>query len=244
MKVYLFIFIHSFIIGQSVIHVLKVEGNLRPFLIEDSILANLEYLYNVNNPDKIKFSVIRLNNFPDLFKQIYKFPKNTVMAMSSISITREREKRFDFSVPYIETKESILTFHRLEGNWYDEGKKIGFVINTIEEIRANILRNKYPIQLVPFKSFQERNEGVKTQKVDYYIGESAHYWNDSGVRIIHTFENRIGLGLGIMYQKGSDLKQKLDKYIAYYRSSKGFYTTMRKMFGKDYAQYFYTDSLK
>lgn len=244
MKLLTLMFLISLGFPQTEITVLKIQSTLRPFIIEDSILVNLELIYNKNNSAKFSFKIKYVSSFPDLFTELNKSPQNTTMAMSSITITEERMKEYDFSSPYIETKECLLTYHlNIDHDWTKASKRIGYVEKTIEETRANLLKANYPVQVIPFATFRDRNEGVKTQEIDYYIGESAHYWNDPHVKVVHTFEKRLGMGLGIMYLKGSELKAKLEKYIKYYCHSKGFYSTMQQTFGDSFKSYFEIDTV-
>lgn len=243
MKLLILILIFWFSYSQTEITVIKVGSQLRPFVIEDSILVNLELIYNKNNTNKLFFKMKYVNSFLELFNELKNSPKHTTMVMSSISITKERLEKYDFSSPYIETKECLLTYHmNIDTEWRKPGKRIGYVKNTIEEVRAKLLKNNYSIEIVPFASFAERNEGIKTSEIDYYIGESAHYWNDPHIKVVHTFEKRLGMGLGIMYLKGSELKNKLEKYIKYYSHSRGFFSTMQRTFGKSYGSYFEIDT--
>ena len=80
--------------------------------------------------------------------------------ISSVTITEERKKDFDFSAPYIKSDQVLVTERAVEGvNSIADlsGKRIGALIGSAAQAALDKLKDKYSIRIV---SFRDQTEAV------------------------------------------------------------------------------------
>jgi hypothetical protein len=187
--------------------------------IETEIIHNVFKLYNQSIEKKIIYKIINLHSFNALFQLLEatkKSEKDYLMAVNQITITNERMKIYDFSIPYTPAKVAFISLNKKSFD-LSKYKNVGVIKNTLQFFELD--KYKIPINKITFNTVNELNIALKEQSIDYALAENVHSWDFKDFHIAHILENQPGEGYGFLYLKDSKLKNELDKFISYYLNS-------------------------
>jgi glutamine transport system substrate-binding protein len=179
---------------------------------------DVDFLDAVMKEAKLEYE---LSNFAwDPFLLAVEAGKELDGGISSVTIKEERLKSFDFSIPYFESTNMIITKDQNVKNAKDlKGKKIGVQNATtgqfvIEELfgKENKDLNKYENITLAF--MQLENGGVDAVVADNMI-VNEYLKNNPGKNFnaLYDKENFESEVFGMIFPKGSELKAKLDPAI-------------------------------
>ena len=235
----------SFLISQLEITLYRAKTNRKSYEIELKILENIKILHQRRKKEELKLNIIELKRFKDVLVALEKAENNNVMAMSGISITEERMKKFSFSNPYIFATECILGLKKSnkikDEDWGKKGVKIGYTVGGTSEKRVKLLAKKYQIQAVEYDTAEKSSDGLKNGEVDFFVTDNIFIWHDPQIKIIHEFKEKFKTGYGITFKKNSPFKKMFDPYIKYTMRAQHFRELLLKTYGKEYLD-FYKDS--
>ena len=244
MKLVFFIMVFA-LSAQKTVTVYDVPDDTKVAELEGEIIKNSFKLYNAHNPtDKLKYNIIHLKKFKEIFDTLDNTKeKNYVFCMYQITITKDRQKIYDFSVPYIPIKESIYALkNRKDKDFRKKGIKIAYQIGSTQEKQIGYLK-KYKIEPVDFNVIGEKITALREGKVDFVIGDNIEVWGKNDLLVVEDMKEQPGSGFGFMYAKGSTLRAKLDPYILKYITSQSFFNYLIRNFGKDVVDY-YKENIK
>ncbi|PID28530.1 MAG: amino acid ABC transporter substrate-binding protein [Candidatus Cloacimonadota bacterium] len=154
----------------------------------------------------------------------------TDMIISSMTITDERKKAVDFSIPYISAGLTLLLSENSSANTFadlnEDGKVVAVKMGTIGEEKAKKYLPKAKIHR--FEDVSACVMEVAQGKADAFIYDaltvfSNHKKHPETTRInLEAIEGTEGYW-GIAVKKGNkELKQKIDEFIADFRKNNGF----------------------
>ena len=244
MKLIFFVFVIC-LLSQREIKIFNVPEDNVVAMLELEVIKNTFKLYNVfNASDKLKYKLVFQKNFKDVFDELDKaIDINYSMSMYQITITKEREKKYNFSIPYIPIKESIYTLKERDDKSYQkEGVKIAYQSGTTQEKQINLLK-KYKIVPIAYTVREEKIAALRKNDVDFAIGDNIEIWGTKDLVLVKDMNDQPGNGLGFMFAKGSTLRDKLNPYVKKYIASQSFFNYLIKNFGKNVADY-YKENLK
>jgi hypothetical protein len=231
--------------AQREVTIFNVPDDTKVALLEAEIVKNTFKLYNAHNPtDRLKYNIVHLNKFFEVFEAIDKSnKKDYVFSMYQITITEERQKKYDFSSSYIPIKESIYTLKsRADKNFKKKGVRIAYQLGSTQEKQIEYLKS-YEIKPVVYNVIGEKIIALRNNEVDFVIGDNIEIWGKSDMLVVEDMKNQPGDGFGFLYAKGSTLRNKLDPYILKYITSQSFFNYIIRNFGKEVAVYF-KDNIK
>lgn len=87
-------------------------------------------------------------------------------------------------------------------------------------------------------SFKEKKNFIEKNKADFFISDNVAILSISGIHRIVDLNINKNLSYGIVYPKGSKLKNMLDPVIKYYLKSSRFYKRLKDHSNKEIADYF------
>jgi len=242
---YLFIlFIGGF--GQEKISVLMLGNKSDVGNLEIKIVHSIFRLYNSHHSgkDSLLYTIDTVQHFPELFSFTDSLSRsgktNHVMAISRITKTKKREALYDFSTVYVPSKEVFFTLKEANKTiqWKTKGTRIGFQLRTTQEKSIKRFETLYQITPVPVHTFDDKVELLRQGKIDVALSDNAELWNKPYLKIIEAHPFQHGKGLAILFPKGSELKDQLDKYVRYYIKSKHFHILVRQIYNGDISEYF------
>ena len=134
----------------------------------------------------------------------------------------------------ITNENSILT----QDNWKDKIKRIGATKQSIYERTGIMLAKKYDFQLVIINPLKNYEDLIREGEIDAYIGDSNIPWFSKNRKKLYYIKEAPVTHYGIMYPKGSGLRNKLDPYVQYFLKSPSYYKLVRKYLVKDANLYF------
>ncbi|WP_165474997.1 transporter substrate-binding domain-containing protein [Legionella yabuuchiae] len=148
--------------------------------------------------NKCEFKSVRFN---DLFTQIN--TKKIDLAISAIIITPERQNKFLFSTPYLQSSARFLTLNRSSAKNINDlvNKKIGVRLGTpFKELAYKLFKNN--ITIVEYAITADLLEALGKREVDAILMDelAAEYWAlnyDDTYKLLDN-EFPVGNGYGVM----------------------------------------------
>lgn len=151
------------------------------------------------------------------------------MIMSSMTITKEREKTIDFSKPYAKAMLAILTNVNSNVNSIDDlnvaGKKVAVKTGSTGYFYAQKHLTNAEIVALPDESAcvtevsQGKADGFLYDQLTIYRNQQAH--PDTTKAVFIPFQDAEYWGVAVK-QGNRDLNKKLDQFITKYRKEGGF----------------------
>jgi hypothetical protein len=210
--------------------------------INSEFMPLVEKTYNRMNPDKIFFIYKDLNDFKKAFKLFEESKDNHHMLyINGVTITKERKKKFDFSIPYFPIRPAAVApkYKNMVGiNVYDKKYSIAARINTSNMKYAEEISKKTGQVLIRINTNDSLDSFFRSNKVDLYITDAIAPWLQEDLQLIHIYKEVDANGYGILYPKGSKLKKKLDKTIKHILSSPDYFKIIKKVIPKINYRYF------
>jgi glutamine transport system substrate-binding protein len=202
----------------------------------------LEDSYNKRNTDKIRFLYKKLDNFDMAFKYLdANAGNNSILYINSVSITTEREKRFDFSVPYFPIRPAAIAWKENKvdmRNIYDKSYQVGVIKNTVNVNFAKEIVAKSGQKLIYINENDFILNYLIKGDIDFYIGDAITPWINRDYQLIHIYKEFKEGGYAILYPKGSELKKKFDSTIKYIVSSPRYFRMVKKTIPNINSRYF------
>ncbi|MCB0279137.1 MAG: transporter substrate-binding domain-containing protein [Calditrichaeota bacterium] len=223
--------------SQKEIQVIFNSENTKLVRFELDLIKDLidEYGKMKNTNFKIKYKGVK--TFKSGFTMLLDSDKDATLVINGISITDERLKTYDFSEPYMINKYSLMS--RKDFDFKNDGKtmKVAYQAGSIYEGMMNKIKQIFPCKGVALANTSECVEKLQDRKVDMIFGDFVDSWI-FGINVVqHVDESKIDR-YGIMYKKGSTLKQDLDKVFDQYKTSAKYKTLLKKHFGSYQKQFF------
>lgn len=239
MKILLVTFFLNTILSQTQLTLYKVSGENDFQQFEYHIIKNTIELYNKHNNDNYTF-ITKFTSFDSIFINISDSTATNTLAISSISITKDRLANYQFSNPYMPVYKVILkTVSSTNNNaWKNGNHTVGYVKNSTHHHYYKTLKLRYPkIKPMAFTTYSKMNEYSSKGLVDFIITDLK--FNNTRDRVIVKIDNYETDYFGIMYHKDSPLKEKFDVYLNYYLKSKKFLHYLKsKNTHQNYIAYF------
>ena len=206
-------------------------------IFEKKFLENIFRFYNKSNKLKYKINYVERKGFKELFTQLDQTTNiNENLSISSISVTDERKKKYDFSIIYLPSRHAVLSLKNrtIEKDWHSKGYKVGYIEDTIDETIIKLLQTNSNIIAVAFPDQKSKEEAVLNNKIDIMFNEILKNYSDKRFRVLEDIV-RNNYGYAIMYPKGSTLKKQFDPIIDYYIHTNTYFSLLKKWFGNDVA---------
>ena len=240
----LFTFLHS-IFSQNTVTVLTYKSDSKLRLFELDFINQVIKLYNVKNKNKLSIKIHSERSYAKIFKMIESSKQTKyICAIRSLTITDKREKKYDFSYPYMPIKQVLMTKKQYKTgikNWKNSKHIIYGNPNTVHFENVKMLSDKYGIKVYKPKD-PEINiiSYLNNGEIDFYVGDMTDIFVIDDIEILSEFDGALLSHYGIMFPKNSILKEKLNRYIKYLAKSPIYYKIVFKHFGRNIADYFKT----
>jgi hypothetical protein len=212
--------------------------------IEHQLINDIFELWNRKSDKEIKYKWRKHKQFSDFMKYMENLSndeKDNEMALSSITITKQRLEKYRFSIPYVPIREVMICMKSTnidQGQKSIENKKVGANLGTTQEHSLKHLLNKIQFEPFYFSINEFKYNALINGEIDFYIDDNVNVWSDSRLKIVFEVEKQSGDGYGIMYHKESKLKKKIDPILMYYIKSAKFRKITSEKFGKKISDYF------
>ncbi|MBW3668713.1 MAG: transporter substrate-binding domain-containing protein [Actinobacteria bacterium] len=166
---------------------------------------------------------------------------NCDVIASSVSITEERQKEFDFSNGYYDIVQSLLVRKADEGRYKDlpdlRGRTVGVQSGTTGADYAKAQASANGYQVREFTGADELFTALKAEQVDAVLQDypvNAYNAQTSGETVVvKRFEGQMEQ-YGIVIPKGRDaLKKAIDDALARIRADDTYNTILRTYLGPD-----------
>jgi ABC-type amino acid transport substrate-binding protein len=168
--------------------------------------------------------------------------RNCDLAIGSVTATAERDKKVDFSDPYLPVRLVLIApAGRLaEGNYKDSlaGKSVGAITGSTSAARVEKLGTE--VSNLSGKTHYSSNEELfealfkEPPDVDAAVTDITHYWNlkekEDVVLVSSMSEPQ---GLAVVLPEGSPLKDRVNEFLDSFLHSASYYTLVRQYFGKE-----------
>ena len=206
------------------------------------ILSLVKNRYNKENNDKIHFVFKDLNHFERAFKLFDEAKGNdSILYMNGVTITEERKKKFDFSIPYFPIRPAAMVTKDMditEINIFDPKLRIAARSNTSNMKHAERISKRTGQKLIKISSTDSLERYYKNNLIDVYITDAVAAWTEKNLKLVHIYKEIEANGYGMLYPKGSRLKERLDKTLKKVISSPDYYKLIKKLIPKINYRYF------
>lgn len=226
--------------GNKVVRV-ATDANYAPmeYMDKDQIVGfDIDFLEAVMTEAKLEYTITH-TGWETMLESV-KQGSEYDAGISSVSITDERKETYDFSLPYFESTNMILTNEgsEIKSALDLKDKKVAVQIATTADIIMTELMGLDNTNLKKFDSnataiFELENNGVDAVVADNMIvGE--YIKNNPNSKLVGLFdsENFTGEFYGIVYPKGSAYKDDIDAAIKVVLENGTYAKIYEKWFGQ------------
>lgn len=209
---------------------------------ESQLVKEVLKLYESKNKTKVNAKFVKLNTFAEGFTKLNEAGNAEVCVINSVTITDERKKMYNFTSPYIPTRDAILVLASKKFTdkeiWKKKGTRIAYTPGTTGEAIIADLKSKYEIVGVPFENRAARLAALTSGKTEFAVGDNILAWDDPTYAVLNEIEGRKTGYFGMMFKNNSKMKAEFDKVFSYYVKSSSFRKLTSKVFGSQIAEFF------
>lgn len=158
------------------------------------------------------------------------------LAIAAISITPERAQRVDFSEPYFEAQDSLVTLNSrlLPADQNLSGLRLGYLQGTVQAQRAAQLKTRYPtLQTKSYVDVTALLKALTTREVDIALVESvvaAIFAQDNAQLVVQKLNGATQERYAIAFPKGSPYRDRFNREIRRLRDSGELTLMLRRWF--------------
>ena len=241
-----FFLLYSFIISQTITVSIVKDSSIVDD-IERQLIDDIFILWDRKTKEKVDYQFNWFGSFLDMMDFMKNLPiteKDNHLAISSITITDARSKKFQFSNPYVPVREVLIC--KKNGKYQSAvtdltslvDRKIGYLEGTIQESSMLSLKKDISFKEFGYLTQQEKNRALLNNEIDFYIADNVNVWSNSQLKIFLELPEQLGNGYGILFHKKSSLKKIIDPILMYYMKSAKFRKLTTDKFGKEVSDYF------
>jgi hypothetical protein len=209
---------------------------------ETKLVEKVIALYESKNKVKVNTTFVKLQTFAEGFTKLKEAGNNEVCVINSVTITDERKKMYNFTAPYIPTRDAILvlTSKKFANKdvWKKKGTRIAYTPGTTGETIIKDLKKQYSIVGGPFENRAARLAALTTGKTEFAVGDNILAWDDPTFSVLNEIEGRKTGYFGMMFSKNSKMKAEFDKTFSYFVKSTSFRKLTTSVFGNQIAEFF------
>lgn len=217
------------------------EGSQKGFDVD--LLDTFVSWYSRRSGEDVTYEARNVKMVPELLAEARE--RRCDLAVGSITITAERDRTVDFSVPYLPLRSVLFArpgaFPDGEAEKLLVGMRIGAVEGTTHEILGRELMEKVPGLTIDigFTTQAELFDAVTDPggSIDAGVTDITHFWIMNQLRDV-TLLSSIGpaQGLGFVMPEGSELKPSVDEFLSEFRSTTTYFNLIERYFGKEAAK--------
>ena len=236
-KFYSLLFILFFAVNLSsqTITALQRTKHTKLNKFEREFLADVVDLYNLKYQASLKLKFKFLPDYKSIFDSL-KAPSDITMAISRITWTEDREKMYDFSIPYMPITTIVIGKTGIQYDLKNKHYRVNYKRNTVHKKTAIDFsrKNKFTIN-----EYEENISAISLiDSENIVISDYTDTWFEDRFKIIQILKESVESNYCIMYPENSSLKIKLDGIIKYYTKSSKFYSLLKQILGNDISSYF------
>jgi ABC-type amino acid transport substrate-binding protein len=171
--------------------------------------------------------------------------KKCDLAVGSVTATQERDKRVDFSNPYLPVRLVLVTpkGHLQEGDYKDTlaGKSVGAITGSTSAVRVKELKEEVTGLIVKtgFLSNDDLFEALLSDPpvIDAAVTDITHYWDPNQRDKIDMVASMGSVqGLAFVLPEGSPLRERVNAFLEEFTHSPSYFTLVRRYFGDEAAK--------
>lgn len=219
------------------------EGDDAPKGFDVDLLDMFVHWHGRKSGRDITYEATSVKMVPELLEKVRE--RACDLAIGSITITEERDRTVDFSIPYLPLRSVVFAapgrIHQGGLETVLEGKTVGAVAGTTHEALGRELIGKVPgLELDASFDTQASLFAAVTDssgKVQAGITDITHFWIMSQLEKIVLVDN-IGppAGLGFVLPEGSSLKPVVDEFLREIQSTPTYIDLIERYFGSEAAK--------
>lgn len=231
----LFILLFSFDLSSQTITVLQRERETKLREFEQEFLIDIIELYNFKYDSTLKLNFQLVPNYKSIFDTL-KTSSNTTLSINAITWTKEREKHYDFSVPYMPITSIIMGKSGVSYDLENKPYIVNYKRNTVHKETATQYANDKKFKLDEYQEHIDVFSVLDSENIS--IGDYTDIWYTDEFQLLKTLDKFKNSNYCIMYPQNSTLRKKLDSIILYYTKSSKFYLLLKRILGNDISTYF------
>ena len=237
------VFLCVFFAQKDTIHTyLVIDSTVQDF--DRDLIGYILDLYQKHTEDEKIFKFYNPKTFNESFTKLDDPKiKHNSLSINELTITKKRLEKYDFSYPYFPISQAIITYKtsKIDSLSLDDldGFRLAVPKSTLHEELSIQLRDQYNVKRVLVNEMQRYSDLYVQGKIDGFMSDAIVAWkNRKKYKVLMYLDEFSVDNFGILFPKGSRLKQELDPIIKYFVRSKTFYALIEKHFGVETLVYF------
>ncbi|WP_338441174.1 transporter substrate-binding domain-containing protein [Synechococcus elongatus IITB4] len=156
------------------------------------------------------------------------------LAIAAISITPERAQQVDFSEPYFEAQDSLVSLRSLPTDQSLSGLKLGYIQGTVQAQQATQLKTRYStLQLKSYADVTTLLKALTAREINVALVESVVaniFAQDDAQLIVQKLKGASLERYAIAFPKGSPYREQFNREIRRLRNSGELTLMIRRWF--------------
>ncbi|MCB0279323.1 MAG: transporter substrate-binding domain-containing protein, partial [Calditrichaeota bacterium] len=224
--------------GQNDIHIIFNGNNTKLTRFELELSKNLVNRYLLEKKRKQKIVYHGVKEFSNSFDMLNKSDSEYTLLINQVSITTEREEKFDFSRPYMRNYFSLLS----RKDFFYKGKQQKLIVGCIkgsiyDQLSSDLSRSYENIEIAYYSSNSVCAKDVQTRKIDLYFADYYEAWVHN-LKLFRIINQDIVDNIAIVFKKGSQFRNDIERILISYQESDDYKQLIKRHFG-DYATDFF-----
>ena len=212
-------------------------NNTKLMRFELDLMKELINRYVDSKGGKLKTQYKGVKEFSSSFEQLEKYNKNRTVVINQVVITPAREKKYDFSTPYMSTHYALISRKDFLNLDKKDEFKVGFVTGGIYEQLSDDLSKTVHLIKAPYASVSVAIKDLAQKKIDLYFTDDVDAWVYD-LKIFQYFQKEKVSYYGFVFNKGSKMRDEINDIYAKYKTTTNYKQLIKKHFG-DYSEQFF-----
>jgi hypothetical protein len=229
MRVFIFLFLIKLLVSQPTLTVYVNNTHSKYANFEREFIEAILSIHKRKTRKHFTVKFIELEHFSDILKRVADSRENSKrIAISSISITAERKKKFSFSVPYFKNKYCLFRSHTSKIDSTKAELRVGVLEGTSHAKSLHLFPPH--LKYVYYNSFLRRLSDLDSGKIDFVIADYIDQWayNLKLVTMLPIISND---QYGIVFPLNDPYYDSLKEAAHYYIMSPSYQALLYKHFG-------------
>lgn len=230
MRIIICLILLGTLFGQEKIKVVFNGNKTKLAKFEVKYIRDLLAVYEKEFNKEVNILYSGIKDFNNNFKILDASRKDNTVVINNITITEDRQKKYDFSIPYIYNKYALLSRKDYFDAFNSQKTRIAVVKGSQVESFVADLMKEMECSLSTFSGISAAVDALQAKQIDIIVDDYITSWVYD-LRVVRVFKPQLSNEFGLMFNKGSRLKQELDHVIRKYQKTIKFRQLIKQHFG-------------
>lgn len=190
--------------------------------------------HNKKNETRFKLNVIFEPDFNKIRPEMLsgKYDLDSICSIASFTISNI--PKFEYSYPYLPVRDSFISLKNFEPS--AAKLKSAYNDNPFNKAVIDAFEDKDKYEFIPYNGEAATYDALRNGEVDVCMGDSYIAFFEDDLKV-YRYISKKSKFLGIIFPRGSALKNELNNTIKYFMKSSTYYAMLREYLGRDITRY-------